>query len=209
MSVVWTLSKQSTDWLLVLLVAASLLGGCSSSPSRSHDPQAAVDGAVQRQFDKAVAAMRAGDYAQAIPELEQLTEKAPSLAGPWINLGIARSRIGDPQSAVEALRKAIEVNPASPAAYTQLGMVYRIGGDFESSRKAYLDAIEVDPGYSYAHRNLGILLEIYLQQPDQALQQYRAYLALQEEQDQEVQKWIVDLERRVASTQAKTGVARE
>jgi len=208
MSMVPTLLKQSIDWLLVLLVAVLLLGGCSSSPSRSHDQKADVDGAVQRQFDKAVNLMRAGDYGQAIPVLEQLTEKAPSLAGPWINLGIARSRIGETQSAVQALRKAIEVNPASPAAYTQLGMVYRIGGDFESSRKAYLDAIKVEPGYGYAHLNLGILLEIYLQQPDQALQQYKRYQALEEEQDQEVQKWIVDLERRVASTQAKTEVAR-
>jgi tetratricopeptide (TPR) repeat protein len=204
-----TLLKQSTDSLLVLLVALLLLGGCSSSPSRSGDQPLTVGGTVQRQFDRAVTLMKAGQYSEAIPVLEQLTEKNPSLAGPWINLGIARARIGETQSAVQALKKAIEVNAASPAAYTQLGMVYRSSGDFEASRKAYLDAITVDPQYSYAHRNLGILFEIYLQQPDYALQHYKRYQALQAEPDKEVQKWIVELERRVQSRQVNTEVARQ
>lgn len=207
MRILPTLLKQSTDALLVLLLAVFLLGGCSSSPSRSGDQQATVGGAVQRQFDRAVTLMKAGNYSEAIPVLEQLTEKDPSLAGPWINLGIARARIGETQSAAQALKKAIEVNAKSPAAYTELGMVYRRSGDFDASRKAYLDAIKVDPEYSYAHRNLGILFEIYLQQPDHALQHYKRYQALQAEQDEDVQNWIVDLERRVQSTQVKAEVA--
>jgi Flp pilus assembly protein TadD len=204
-----TLLKQSTDSLLVLLFAVLLVGGCSLAPSPSGDQPAKVGGAVQREFDRAVTLMKAGHYSEAIPVLEQVIEKDPSLAGPWINLGIARARIGETQLAVQALTKAIEVNAASTAAYTELGMLYRSSGEFEASRKAYLDAIKVDPQYSYAHRNLGILFEIYLQQPDHALQHYKRYQALQAEPDKEVQKWIVDLERRVQSRQVNTEVARQ
>ena len=51
--------------------------------------------------------------------------------------------------------------------------------------------------------NLGILYDLYLQQPAAALNHYRTYLELSPQPDNEVRDWVVDLERRVTSAQAK------
>lgn len=202
------LLKQLTSVPVALLLVAVLLAGCSSSPRQPGGKDASVDGATQRQFNDAVGLMKAGQYQQAIPKLEGLTQSRPDLAGPWTNLGIAQARVGRTDDAINALKKAVEADPAAPAAHTELGMAYRAAGEFESARKAYLEAIRIDPGDADAHRNLGILFELYLQKPDRALSHYRQYQALQAVEDAEVGKWILDLERRVQSAQAKSEVNR-
>lgn len=202
------LLKRLTNVAIVLLPVLALLAGCSSAPKKSDEAEVSVGGATQRQFNDAVGLMRAGQYQQAIPVLEELTEQRPDLAGPWTNLGIARARVGRTDEAIAALEKAVATDPEAPAAHTELGMAYRAAGQFESARKAYLEAIRIDPAYGYAHRNLGILFELYLQKPDRALSHYRQYQALQAVEDEEVGKWILDLERRVQTSQAKSEVNR-
>lgn len=101
--------------------------------------------------------------------------------------------------AIAALEQAVADQPANAAAFNRLGMLYREAGRFADARAAYASALRIDPDYALAHRNLGILLDIYLQQPVQALEHYRAYARLAGAGDTEAGLWVAELERRMGA----------
>ena len=88
---------------------------------------------------------------------------------------------------------------ADAVAYNHLGILQRRKGQFEEALMAYQRAIEIDVKYARAHLNLGILFDLYLQDLEKALAQYRVYQTLTDEQDKQVAGWIVDIERRLKS----------
>jgi len=65
------------------------------------------------------------------------------------------------------------------------------------AKQHYLQALEINAEYANAHLNLGILLDIYLQQWNDALAHYQKYQELTDAKDDTVEKWIVDLQRRI------------
>ena len=147
--------------------------------------------------------MEAGNYPQAIPVLQDFIDKEPELAGPYLNLGIAYRQTGQLDGALEALQKAIELNPENAAAHHQVAIIHREQGRFDAALEAYSRALELAPDYALAHRNIGILYDLYLQQPALALDHYRKYLELSQQPDSRVSDWVVDLERRTGSAQAR------
>ncbi len=189
-----------------LLYGASLLLliACSGTP-RQQSPGAASSEppALPRAYDQALVLMGSGDYPQAIPVLQKFIDKEPGLAGPYLNLGIAYRNTGQLDAALAALHKAIELNPGNPVAHHQIAIVQRELGAFEAALEAYTLALNLAPDYALAHRNLGILYDLYLQQPTAALSHYRTYLELTQQPDNQVRDWVVDLERRVSSAQAR------
>ncbi len=68
-------------------------------------------------------------------------------------------------------------------------------------------ALELQPDYADAHLNLGILLELYLQQPQAALEHYARYHQLEGDQDKRVNLWITDLKRRLSARERGTEAA--
>ena len=60
----------------------------------------------------------------------------------------------------------------------------------------YEKAIEGFPNYYPAHRNLGILCELYLSDPECALEHYEIYTKAKPE-DEQVKLWIMDLRIRL------------
>ena len=56
--------------------------------------------------------------------------------------------------------------------------------------------IKIDSKYARAHLNLGILFDLYLQDLEKALQQYRKYQKLTSDENTQVAGWIIDIERR-------------
>jgi tetratricopeptide (TPR) repeat protein len=85
-------------------------------------------------------------------------------------------------------------------------MLLRKNGNFLEAEAAYLKAVTVNPDYALAHYNLGVLNELYLQRLDIALQNFEDYQAIVGE-DEQVEKWIADLRRRLAATQRTANVA--
>ncbi len=150
--------------------------------------------------------LKADRFADAERELTALTEREPTLAGPYANLGILYRRTGRSADAVRALDRAIELNPRA-AYYNELGMAHRAEGRFNAAERSYTRALELDPNYAYAHLNLGILYDLYLQVLDKALPHYERYQVLVPSEDKTVGKWIADLKRRPSGTaeQAKGG----
>ena len=99
---------------------------------------------------------------------------------------------------------ALAIDPNNPAALNQRGLLLRRNGNFLEA--AYLKAVTASPDYALAHYNLGVLNELYLQRLDAALQHFEAYRSLVGE-DEQVEKWIADLRRRVTANQRTANVA--
>ena len=193
--------------LAIIAVSVMLLAGCAATtaikPDAANSNQERVK--LPHQYDQALALMRNGDYQAAIPALKTFIDKQPELAGPWVNLGISYQQTGQRDEALAALQKAVQLNPNNAVCYHQLGIEYREQGQFEPALQAYQRALALDAQYGLAHRNIGILYDLYLQQPATALEHYRKYLELAKQPDQQVSRWVIDLERRTATTQARAG----
>ncbi|MBI3812235.1 MAG: tetratricopeptide repeat protein [Nitrospirae bacterium] len=85
---------------------------------------------------------------------------------------------------------------ASPELYNNLAIAYREHGDFKKAEETYRRAITLDPKFATAYYNLGVLYDLYLNQPSDAMRNYREYEKLAG-QNQTVDVWIADLEQRV------------
>ena len=196
----------------IITVCAIWSQGCTSTAPRPVATPAAAQAATQQQstgvsasaeraYEHALAVMKAGQGSKAEALLLAFAREYPQLAGPYVNLGIIYYGSGRLEQAEQALRHALQLNPARADAYNQLGIVLRYRGRFEEARAAYEQALKVDANYGYAYLNLGILYDLYLFAPDKALIQYQRYQELHAGDDQQVDKWIIDLKRRAQALQ--------
>jgi tetratricopeptide (TPR) repeat protein len=103
------------------------------------------------------------------------------------------------------LQSALERKADSAPAYNQLGIVYRKQGRFKESDEAYTRAVQVDPSYANAYLNLGVLCDLYLQQPQRALEAFERYLSLTSAPDEKVNGWVKELKVRLGSAQRPSG----
>ncbi len=154
--------------------------------------------AVQK-FDQAVVHMSGGDAAAAEREFRALADAYPTYSGPLLNLGILQVKAGRFEDAEKSLRAAIDRNGNNAQAFNQLGIVYRKLGRFKEADVAYQRAVEVDPNYAIAYLNLGVLCDLYLQQPERALEAYERYLALAGTPDEKVSGWVTEIKKRLGS----------
>ena len=97
-----------------------------------------------------------------------------------------------------AFKTALERNPANAVAANELGIVERKLGKFPEAEAAYQRAVAAEPGYAPAHLNLGVLYDLYLGEPQKALEQFENYIQLAGENKQ-VAGWVVELRKRVGS----------
>jgi len=160
--------------------------------------------AVQ-QFDNAVAMVNSGNLAAAEQAFRALSTAYPAYSGPLVNLGILQLKAGKLSEAEQTLQAAIERRADNAAAYNQLGIVYRRQGKFTEAEQAYLRAVQIDPNYANAHLNLGVLCDLYLQQPQRALEAFERYLSLASAPDEKVSAWVKELKVRLESAQRASG----
>ena len=191
-----------------------LLAACGSSPPAPEAPAkqevpadaVAADGstaveqplppeAVQR-FDQAVAQM-GGNAANAEREFRALAETYPTYSGPLLNLAILQVKANRFADAEQSLRAAVDRNGNNVQAFNQLGIVYRKLGRFKEADVAYQRAVELDPNYAIAWLNLGVLCDLYLRQPQRALEAYERYLTLAGTPDEKVNGWVTELKKRL------------
>lgn len=177
------------------LAAVLLLAACATGPEQRQPVP--VSDVTRDAYRDALALMRGADYEAAIEAMRAVSERNDRLAGPYVNIGIAWRELGEPERAREALQAAIERDPASGAAHNQLGLLHRHAGRFAEAREAYRAGIRADPEYAPLYRNLGILCDIYLQNPSCALENFRAYQQRTDRNDETIELWIADVERRV------------
>jgi len=199
-----------------ILLAALAISGCASGPGERSagnvpPPEKRGDGSdvpdrALTLYEQATAVMASGDFSEAELRFEEFLLQYPDYPGAHVNLAILRVEKGDDQAAREAVDAALAIDPDYAPALNQLGMLLRRNGDFSGAESAYLKAVTAEPAYELAHYNLGVLNELYLQRLDVALQHFERYQELVGN-DEQVEKWIADLRRRVAASQRTANVA--
>ena len=197
----WKMSIRSVTLLLCLGLAACASGPSTETAEKTNTVK--VDPKAQAEFNQALAALKSGRDDDAMRLLTGMTHNYPGLAGPFTNLGLLYIKKGKFEEAKQALLQATTVKPDDAVAYNHLGVVYRELGEFKQAQEAYLQALKFKPDYADAHLNIGILLDVYLNDLAQALTHYEQYQSLNGSPDDKVEKWIVDLKRRVGNNQAK------
>ncbi len=180
--------------------APSGLAGAKAAVTDAPAPPS-VSAAVQRAFDDALRAMRAGRMVDAERGLKALAVTNPELGGVHANLGLIYRQSGKAGPAVLELEKAVAASPRQPLFFNQLGIAYSEQGQFAKARDAYERAIALDAGYAAPLLNLGILHDLYLWDGKRALELYDRYLALSPTGDTTVVKWVADLKNRKAPPQ--------
>ena len=167
---------------------------------------AAAPAAVLTMYEQATAVMAAGDHVEAELRFSEFLLRYPGYPGAHVNLAIIHAQNENDDAARSALSAALLINPNHAGALNLSGMLHRKSGNFPEAEAAYLKAVTANPGYPLAHYNLGVLNELYLQRLDAALYHFEEYQSLIGN-DQQVEKWITDLRRRVTAAQRTANVA--
>ena len=130
-----------------------------------------------QQYRQALNLMKSGRNSDAELEFKQLALAYPEFAGPYVNLGllyVRASRYGDAEAAFKA---ALERNPDDAVASDELGIVLRkLGQIFARPRPPTSAPLPLEPNYAPAYLNLGVLYDLYLDEPQKALEQFEHYL---------------------------------
>jgi tetratricopeptide (TPR) repeat protein len=101
-----------------------------------------------------------GKFRQAVPILEQLSEREPNNAMIWTNLGAAY--LGNPllatdeqqRQAIQAFEQALQVDPAAPHVAYNLGLIYRDRQERDKARFWFGQAVQANPNDRDAHKLL-------------------------------------------------------
>jgi len=187
------------------LVLVMLLSSCSGLQQVSSEPQVAAEGvqisaAAERAYQEILVELAAEDDSGAVKKLEKFIVRYPDFPGAYTNLAIIYDRQDRSTEALEALAIALSIDSNFAPAHNQVGVIKRRSGEFSAAEQAWKAAIAADPDYSYAWHNLGVLYELYLADLPNALEHYRRYQLLANNNnvpDQQVDRWVADLQRRV------------
>jgi len=184
---------------IVMCVLFSLYA-CVSQPEKKSGigkgRVVAVDSDTQRSFDQALQLLQEEKYDSAISLLQGVIEREKRLTAPYINLAMAYRHKGDDKKAEEYLLKALELDQSQPVANNELGIIYRRQGRFTDAKNVYTNALSEYPDYLPVIRNLGILCDLYLRDPQCALEQFEKYRK-QVPDDKTIEIWIADLKTRL------------
>jgi len=168
----------------------------ATGPSVSTPPPVAPRAAAE--YAHALQSMKAGRGADAQLEFQQLALHYPDYSGPELNLGLLYLQSSRLEAAKAAFEAALARNPGNAIAGNELGIVDRELGKFAAAAAAYRDAIAARPNYAAAHLNLGILYDLYLDEPQKALDEYLRYIAIAGD-DKQVAGWVVELRKRIGA----------
>jgi len=121
--------------------------------------------------------------------------------GVWTNLGLAYYQTGNYEEAAASYEKVEEIDPTFCPVHALSGITYRELGRFDDAQASYYAAIDCEPDEGRHYYNLGILLDLYRNDLESALEFYRKARRLMPE-DEKLNIWVIDLARRVGVDEA-------
>jgi tetratricopeptide (TPR) repeat protein len=172
--------------------------GGAAAPGAANAPGAPVPARAAQQYTEALRLMKEGRGTEAETQFKQLAAAYPDLAGPEVNLGLLYLQGSHLPEAEAAFQAALARNPANVVAGNELGIVERKLGKFSAAEAAYQRTIAADPNYAPAYLNLGVLYDLYLAEPQKALEQFEHYVQLAGDNKQ-VAGWLAELRKRVGA----------
>jgi tetratricopeptide (TPR) repeat protein len=178
---------------------AGAVGGPAGAAPRPEEP---IPDRAAQQYRQALDLLRSGRDADAELELKQLSVAYPQFAGPQLNLGLLYVKESKMTEAESALKAAVQINPANLQAGNELGIVERRLGKFADAEAAYQRTLAADPNYAPAHLNLGVLYDLYLAEPQKALDEFERYMEIAG-QSKQVAGWVAELRKRVGAPAPK------
>jgi tetratricopeptide (TPR) repeat protein len=173
----------------------------AAAPAAAAPVDAPVPERATQQYAQALQLMKSGRNTDAELELKQLAAGYPQLPGPQLNLGLLYLKDSRLPEAETAFKAALERSPNNAVAGNELGIVERRLGKFTEAESTYQRAIAAEPNYAPAHLNLGVLYDLYLAQPQKALDEFQRYIELAGENKQ-VSGWVIELRKRVGAPAA-------
>lgn len=114
----------------------------------------------------------------AVSEFTSYTLRRVNEPGGWLKLGLAQLRAGDVLTAEKSFSTALYLSPTNAEALNGLGLARMKRGRPEEAQKFFQAAVQAHPGYAPAILNLATVEHDYLHNDALALDEYRAYLAL-------------------------------
>jgi len=117
------------------------------------------------------------DPKAAVAPLQKAVELLPSQSRPRVLLGLALERSGDMKSAAESFEGAVHLNPKDADALVELGRVYLKLSRPADAENKFRAALEMEPKSPEALQGLALSLDA--QKKPEAIDAYRAYLAVQ------------------------------
>jgi tetratricopeptide (TPR) repeat protein len=101
--------------------------------------------------------LEAGEYAEAISELEAVVETDPGNSEAHFFLGQAYNRTGDLSKAVDEFNTVLALDPDNAAAYHNLGATYFQLGEPNRAIAALQTALELEPDDPQTHYQIGAI----------------------------------------------------
>jgi arylsulfatase A-like enzyme/Flp pilus assembly protein TadD len=159
------------------LAALGYVGGSSSGVSVSGaDPKDRI--AIANVLRRAVGAVEDNAFQKAIPLLEQVTAREPTIHIAQLNLGVARARQRQYAQAVAPLKTAVALQPEDMFAHYELGVALYETGDLKTASQHFEIVTSRMPKWADARYSLG---SVYarIDRVGEAVAELRAALALE------------------------------
>lgn len=163
---------------------------------------------AKTEFVRIQSLIKNGRSNEAVTALTKMRQDYPKLSGPAVNLGLLYWKQKNYAQAQQNFEQAQNINKYNPDAYTQYAVMLREQGKFSDAEAQFLKALAVWPHNLQAHRDLAILYDLYLVQPEKALQHLTMCDQLSSEPNKEIKGWILELNRRLNKKPVKPADAK-
>jgi len=212
-------------WMPILFCLLTA-GGCAAVPALEMDPSGVFDrkdllevvpeqeeeaqedvrnaapdpelDAVLLQFQKGIQLLESGKAAEARSLFEALRDRYPEVSVIYNNLGVTYKRLNLLEEAARSYQKAIALQGGGYAeAHYNLAIIFREQGAFRKAEAVYREVISLNPEFEDAHYNLAVLYDLYLDNPEEALQHYMKYMELVDGDHLEMELWVAALQKRL------------
>jgi tetratricopeptide (TPR) repeat protein len=178
----------------------------STAPANISSAPEAETKPADDLFKLAMWSAKAAKTDDAINQFRQLIALDAVYPKANTNLGLLLLQKNQLDEASKAFVQAIELDDKDAIAYNHFAIIARQQGNFKQARMNYQKAIDADPDYANAYLNMGILMDIYLQDLEGALKHYKAYQGKIDKNDETIEKWVIDVQRRIdANAKKATG----
>jgi tetratricopeptide (TPR) repeat protein len=124
--------------MTLALLTLGLSGIASADGGGGGGGQGAIGPAARPedpQYTAAVKAIKAGEYAKAIPLLEGVTSRDGKNADAYNWLGYATRKNGNPSAAIPIYQKALSIDPKHKGAHEYLGEAYLMLDDLPKAKE--------------------------------------------------------------------------